>query len=48
MYVVLGSYALKRAATKHARIGCFIAALLVYAIMFGIATAHHPLGWQRS
>jgi len=46
-YVVLGSYALKRAATRRASIGCFIAALAIYAIMIGIAIAHHPLGWLR-
>jgi len=47
VYVVLGSYALKRAATRRARIACFIAALAIYATMIGIAIAHHPLGWLR-
>lgn len=44
-YVVLGSLALKRATTRRGRAVFFIAALAVYATMFGIARAHHPLGW---
>ena len=45
VYVVAGSLALKRARTPRARTLFFIAALAVYAIMLGIARAHHPLGW---
>ena len=48
VYVVLGTLALKRAATPRARIPCFIAALAVYTTMPGIARAHHPLGWPWS
>jgi uncharacterized membrane protein SirB2 len=44
-YVVLGSLALKRARTPLARALFFVAALVVYAAMLGIARAHHPLGW---
>ena len=44
-YVVLGSFALKRAATPARRVLCFLAALGVFGLMFGIARAHHPLGW---
>jgi uncharacterized membrane protein SirB2 len=47
VYVVLGSYALKRARTQAARLGFLLAALAVYAWMFGVARAHHPLGWLR-
>jgi uncharacterized membrane protein SirB2 len=45
VYVVLGSFALKRARTPGARLACFLAALAVYATMAGIARAHHPAGW---
>lgn len=45
VYVALGTLALKRAQTPRARIVAFVAALAVYAVMIGIARAHHPLGW---
>jgi uncharacterized membrane protein SirB2 len=45
VYVVLGSFALKRARTPGGRLACFLAALAVYATMAGIARAHHPAGW---
>jgi uncharacterized membrane protein SirB2 len=47
-YVVLGSVALKRGRTPRARTVAFVAALVVYATMIGIARARHPLGWLRS
>lgn len=47
VYIVLGSFALKRARTTRVRVACYLAALLVYLTMFGIARAHHPLGWLR-
>jgi len=47
-YVLAGTLALKRARTPRARTFFFIAALAVYAIMIGIARAHHPLGWLLS
>ena len=43
-YIVLGSFALRRGATRTVRRACFIAALLLYGAMFTIARAHHPLG----
>jgi uncharacterized membrane protein SirB2 len=43
-YIVLGSFALKRGRTPTIRLGCFIAALLVYGMIISIARAHHPLG----
>jgi uncharacterized membrane protein SirB2 len=44
LYVVLGSYALKRAATRTVRAWCFAAALLVYAFIISVARAHDPRG----
>lgn len=44
-YVVLGSFALKRGRTPRVRTICFVAALLLFATIVGIALAHHPLGW---
>jgi uncharacterized membrane protein SirB2 len=43
-YVVLGSFALKRANTHKTRWICFIAALCVYAFMLSVARTHQPLG----
>jgi uncharacterized membrane protein SirB2 len=45
VYVVLGTLALRRGRTPRVRATCFIAALLVFAAIIGIALAHHPLGW---
>ena len=45
VYVVLGSLALKRGRSARMRGGCYVAAVLVYLVMIGIARAHHPLGW---
>jgi uncharacterized membrane protein SirB2 len=44
LYVVLGSYALKRAATRAARAWFLGAALLVYAFIISVARAHDPRG----
>ncbi len=44
-YVVAGSLALKRAATRGGRTVAFAVALALFAAMFGVARAHHPLGW---
>ncbi|MFZ5663371.1 MAG: SirB2 family protein [Pseudomonadota bacterium] len=43
-YVVLGVMALRRARTRAARAGFYVAALVTYAYMIGVARAHHPLG----
>jgi len=45
VYVLLGSFALKRGRTPRVRLACYVAALLVFATIVGIALAHHPLGW---
>ena len=44
-YVVFGSFALRHGRTPRARQWYFAAATLTYVVMFGIARAHHPLGW---
>ena len=44
VYIVLGSFALKRGRTRAVRTSCWLAALLVYLFIVGIARAHHPLG----
>lgn len=44
VYIVLGSFALKRARTARGRAISYSAALVVFACMLGIARAHHPLG----
>lgn len=47
VYIVLGSFALRRGRSRAARAACFVAALATFAVMYGIARAHHPLGWWR-
>lgn len=47
VYVVLGSFALKRARTLRARQLYFVAASATYLFMFSIARAHDPLGVIR-
>jgi uncharacterized membrane protein SirB2 len=43
-YIVLGTYALRRGQTKAVRVTCWLGALSLYAMIYGIARAHHPLG----
>ncbi len=45
LYVLLATLALKRARTPRARLGFFVAALVTYIYMLGVARMHHPLGW---
>ena len=45
VYVVLGSFALKRGRTRGIRATCYLAALVVIGTVYGIARNHHPLGW---
>lgn len=47
-YVVLGSYALKRAQTRKVRILSWLGALALYGLIISIARAHHPLGLLAS
>ena len=44
-YVVLGVLAMRPHRTRRARALYYAAALLVFAAIYGIARAHHPLGW---
>ena len=46
-YIVLASFALKRAQTRRGRILCFIAALGLVAQAASIALRHHPFGWLQ-
>ena len=45
VYVVLGVFAMRPARTRRTRAICYVAALLAFVGMYGIARAHHPLGW---
>lgn len=45
VYVVFGMFALKRGKTPRVRSTSFVAALLVFFAIIGIALAHHPMGW---
>jgi uncharacterized membrane protein SirB2 len=50
-YIVLGSFALRRARTRPARLACSVAALLVFGVVISIARTHSPLGfllWLQS
>lgn len=44
-YVVLGVLAMRPQRTRRARGLYYAAALLAFAAIYGIARAHHPLGW---
>jgi uncharacterized membrane protein SirB2 len=44
-YVVLRVFALRRGRSRTIRATCYVAALLVFATIVGIARMHHPLGW---
>lgn len=45
VYVVLGTFALKRGRTQRTRTICYLAALATFVAMLGIARMHSPLGW---
>jgi len=47
VYIVLGTFALKRARTQRGRAICYLAALTVFLFIASVARAHHPLGiWE--
>jgi uncharacterized membrane protein SirB2 len=48
VYIGLGFMALKRARTRRGRAIAFIAALLIFGVMIGVAIRHHPAGWLAS
>ena len=43
-YIVLGTFALKRAQSPQTRTICYLLALAVFGFMYGIARRHQPLG----
>jgi uncharacterized membrane protein SirB2 len=45
LYIALGIVALKRARTRLGRSVAFVAALLTFAYIVGVALAHDPAGW---
>ena len=47
LYVVLGSFALKRGRSAASRRACFVAAIAVFCGMLAIARSHQPLGPLR-
>ena len=44
LYVLLGTWALRRGRTQAIRAVCYVAALLVFLFIVSIARAHNPLG----
>jgi uncharacterized membrane protein SirB2 len=48
VYIVLGSFALKRGRTPGVRRACFLAAVAVFLFIVGIARRHDPLGVLRA
>lgn len=44
-YIVVGTFALKRAPTWRAKAVCYGVSLALLAAVVGIALRHHPLGW---
>ncbi|MGE5318815.1 MAG: SirB2 family protein [Hyphomicrobiaceae bacterium] len=47
LYIVLGTYALKRGRTRRTRIAAWFSALLVFGYMVAVAIAHDPLPFVR-
>lgn len=50
VYIVLGTFALKRGRTRASRLAWGFAAVIVYAFIISVARVHHPLGaliWLR-
>lgn len=45
VYVVLGTFALKRGRTAGVRAVCYVLAVLVFCFMITIARSHHPYGF---
>jgi uncharacterized membrane protein SirB2 len=45
VYVVLGTFALRRAQSPRTRLACYLAALAVFACIVSIARAHSPWGF---
>ena len=45
VYIVLGTFALKRGRTHAVKVVCFFAALSVFAFIVGVARSHDPHGF---
>jgi uncharacterized membrane protein SirB2 len=45
VYIVLGSFALKRGRTPAIRAACYLLAITAYCWMIGVALRHDPLSW---
>jgi len=45
VYIVLGTIALKRGATRQIRVVAFVAALAVFGYIVGVATTKSPASW---
>ena len=45
VYIVLGTFALKRGRTAAVKLWCFLAAVAVYLFIVSVARAHNPLGF---
>lgn len=48
LYIVLGTFALKRGQTRKIRLVCWFAALAVYGFIISVARTHNPLGFLSS
>src|SRR3546814_6710236 len=48
VYILLGTFALRRGSTRTGRPLCFVAALLAHPWYSGVASAHHPLEIGRT
>jgi uncharacterized membrane protein SirB2 len=44
LYIGLGTFALKRGRTRLVRTACAVGAIVTFALIIGVARAHHPLG----
>jgi uncharacterized membrane protein SirB2 len=44
-YIVLGAFALRRARTPRNRLRCYVAALVMFALVIAVARSHSPWGW---
>jgi len=48
LYIALGTFALKRARTRLGRSVAFLAAIVTYTYIVGVAVTHDPRGWLTS
>jgi uncharacterized membrane protein SirB2 len=46
VYIVLGTIAIKRGRTRKIRITAWVAAMLVFLYIVGVAMTHNPMPWQ--